>query len=423
MGSNALKKEIEDINGLHAIESGRTATVKKKKKRRTKAGKISGAGKSKQKYKTAVRKREATIYAIEALAMLAALGCVIGFLLWYNSFTKIKLSDYTVLTLSGFDNYGSADVEVDLDPAYPDFWSTVTASVDSRENLSNGDSLTITYIYDEKVAKESRLKVDSSDAVITVSGLAAPTIVDEDYLFSGLDIVQEGISPKVTLALDNNSEDGFVSQVVYSLDTERSFYANGDEVRITAEIPDELLTSHQYVLDSGVSDCVYTYTVAGDQEYITDASYITDEVLTELENAAIDLLMAGDANEYGLRIFQQEAHIQAQFVGNKTTFKWVNPYVISAYFHSVTDEGIQYVENHTNDVQIVIGVTIAQQNGSKAFAEAVVQFTNLIADSNGNLDLGLDTGRLVSCTYKDKNVKELVKGDSDGNYNTTKLTE
>ena len=56
-------------------------------------------------------------------------------------------------------------------------------------------------------------------------------------------------------------------------------------------------------------------------------------------------------------------------------------------------------------------------------AEIVVQFTNIIEHADGTLELTPDMGRIVSATYRDKNVKKLVSIDSNENYNTTKLTE
>ena len=96
--------------------------------------------------------------------------------------------------------------------------------------------------------------------------------------------------------------------------------------------------------------------------------------------------------------------------------------MISAYFHSVTPEGLEQIENHANDVQIVYGVTITQDDGKSCLAEVVVQFTNIVRHADGTVELTPDMGRIVSATYKDKNIKKLVSVDSNENYDTVKLT-
>ena len=369
------------------------------------------------------RIRETVLYLIEAFVIMAAMGFLIGFMLWHNSYTSIRVSDFVSLNLSGYDHYGTAEVSILGEPEYAQFWSTVTASVNKTDALSNGDELTISYTFDEAAAKECRLKVDAEDAVVTVEGLTEPTVVDNDMVFSGLDITQSGISPKISIEIANTSEDPFVSGITYYEESGKSFFANGDIAGIKAEIPEELLDSHAYVLAQNADEYVYEYETRTDETYVMSADLITDDVLKTLEQFGYDLIYAADANEYGLRIFQQEAHIKPVFNGNKTTFEWSGPYVISAYFHSVTDSGIDMVENHANDVQIVYGVTIRQADGKSCMAEVVVQFTNIVERADHSLDLSADLGRIVSATYRDKNIKKLVSVESNTDYDTVKLTD
>lgn len=376
------------------------------------------------KKRARARKRELTIYLIEALAALVVIvGVIAGIFIWKASFTKVLLSDYLVVETEGYDHFGTASVHMDVDPAFADFWSTVEVKADKTENLSNGDTLDITFTYEADAAKKSKLKIDDTAAAITINDLTPQIRIDHEKLFSGLQITKEGLSPRVSLDVENISEDPFVSQITYVVNSEKIFFADGEEAVITAEIPEEFANSHEYAFELGEENNNYSYLIEEPDSYVTDASLITEDVLSQLEDEGLKLLLNSDANEYGLRIFQQEAHIQAVFVGNKTTFRWENAYMISAYFHGVTAEGLQFIENHTNDVQIVYGVTITQQNGAKAFAEAVIQFTNIIQRADGTIDLSESPGRLVSCTYKDKNVKALVSGGSEKYYDTTKLTK
>ncbi|MCR5595772.1 MAG: hypothetical protein K6G12_07985 [Lachnospiraceae bacterium] len=416
MDAETIVREVERV---HA-DNGKNSSSRSVKK--NKANRSSSVDKKAQRRKAA-RKKEVTLYLIEAAVALIAMASIIGFIVWKNSFTKIKISDYVEVSLSGYDHYGTAVLSVYGEPEYSEFWSTVTVSVNRESGLSNGDELIIKYKYDEEAAKSCKLKVDSTDVSLTVDGLMQSTVVDNDFLFSGLSVTQNGLSPKISVTLENTSEDPFLSQVSYYIDEEKSFFANGDTVKIRAEIPEELFESHEYVPAGSTDDLVYEYTPSSEDRYVMSADAITDDVLSKLEQIGADLIYASDANEYGLRIFQQEAHIQPVFKGNKTTFKWVNPYMISAYFHSVTDTGINMVENHANDVQIVYGVTITQADGKNCLAEVVVQFTNIVEHADHTLELSADNGRVVSATYRDRNVKALVSVDSSLDYDTVKLTE
>ena len=369
------------------------------------------------------RRAEVIAYTVEIIAGVCMMGVLIGFLLWHNSFTEILLSDYVTLKLDGYDHYGTATPVVNGDSEYAEFWSTVTASVNQGINISNGDELTVTFKYDEEVARSNKLRIDDSEAKVVIEGLAESTIVDDELIFSGLTVTENGLSPKVSITVENTSEDSLISGVVYSVEGDRRFFSDGDVVQIKAELPEGAFDSHEYVSDREPGEAyIYEYPVVSEDCYIMNAADISAELLKNMEQIGADLIYAADANEYGLRIFQQEAHIQPVFKGNKTTFKWVNPYMISAYFHSVTPEGLEQIENHANDVQIVYGVTITQDDGKSCLAEIVVQFTNIIRHADGSVELTPEMGRIVSATYRDKNVKKLVSVDSNENYDTVKLT-
>jgi len=359
-----------------------------------------------------------------SVILIASLGGGLGYAIWYNSFTEVKLSDYTQVVITGYDNYGEADLSVLSDGEHREFFDTVSASIDTPKSLSNGDEIEVTYSYDEELAKENKLRIDDSSTSITVEGLKEATVIDKDTLFAGLNVTFDGLSPCIAVTCENTSTDEFLSGVVYSVAGEKQFFSNGEEVTIHAEVDSSLLgDDNRYVLKLSEDDYNLWVNAPTGDSYFEDAGQVTDEILSELEKEGFNLISKSDAKEYGLRIFQQEAHIQPVFVGNTTTFKWVNPYVISAYFHSVTEDGKQFVEIHANDVQIVYGVTITQQDGKSCLAEMVIQFVNLVAKEDGTYDLNLDSGRIVSASYKNSNIKKLVSGGTDGMYTTTKLTE
>lgn len=371
------------------------------------------------------RKQEQKLFRIRVIsiavgAAIVVIG-VISYVIWYNSFVNVKLSDYSTVTLSGYDTYGTAQLTVGGAPGYSAFFETVDATLNYSNNLSNGDELIITYTYDSDVAKECKLRVDDSDAHITVEGLAEATVVNRDMIFSGLNVSFEGTAPCVKVTVENTSDDNLIKDIEYTDITGKGGYDCGDEVIIEATIPSEYMYDHAYSFNVSDEDFRMTYTIPDGDRFFTDPSQVTDEILDELEKVGFGLISESDAKEYGLRIFQGEAKLHPVFVGNKTTFQWANPYVISAYFHAVTEDGKAMLETHANDVQIVYGVTLTQADGTSCLTEMVIQFVDLCERADGAIDTNTDSGRIVSVSYKDSNIKSLVT--DDGYYITTKLTE
>ena len=398
-----------------AVKSSSTTNKKSSSKRR-------GGKHSKQKSIDLFSKSPVSVIVAAACVALLAIGGI-GYAVWYNSFTEVKLSDYASITLSGYDSYGSAQLDIDKVPEYASFLETVEAKLNYSENLSNGDELVITYNYDEAIAKENKLRVDGSDAHVTVNGLAASAVITHDDIFKGLSINYNGTAPIISVDIENISEEKPFDSIVYSVVDEKEFYDGGEELRIVAQIPAEVLENHAYDFDLSGEDFYFVDIVPFGDRYFTDASQVSDEILAELEQVGFDLIAQSNAKEYGLRIFQGEAKLQPVFVGNTTTFKWANPYVISAYFHAVTDEGKALLETHANDVQIVYGVTLTQADGTSVLVEMVIQFVDLLTHEDGTTDNASTTGRIVSVSYKDSNIKSLVNDDGSGTYITTKLTD
>ena len=425
--------QIENLNGPRKRTSAKkpvqrkTASPKKASvTRQSSSGKRVSSNKRRKRRKNAgIRlfwgNQLAAFIAIACLALILIGGA--GYAIWYNSFTDVKLSDYASLRLSGYNEYGSAQLDMTIEPEYSTFFQTVEAKLNLSENLSNGDELVISYVYDENVAKENKLRVDDSDAHVTVNGLAEAKAIGHDDIFAGLNVSFTGIAPNVKIAVENTATEEPFCNIVYTVDSDKVCFDSGDEIPVRAEIAPDDLMNHAYNFSVSEEDLTSICSVPYGDRYFTDASQVTDDILSELEQIGFGLISESDAKEYGLRIFQGEAKLQPVFVGNKTTFKWANPYVISAYFHSVTDEGRALLETHDNDVQIVYGVTLTQADGTSVLTEMVIQFVDLLTHEDGTIDNGASSGRIVSVSYKDSNIKKLVQDAVEGNYITTKLTE
>lgn len=343
----------------------------------------------------------------------------LAYILWQNSFTNIILADCTEVKLSGYDGYGEAEIILAGSPEYSEFFKSVEVSLDKYTGLHNGEIMALSYVCDEELAKECRLRVDSTGVDIEVEGLPVATVYTKDDIFRGLSFSLEGTAPCVQATIENLAIEEPLSNITYSIVGDKAYYDCGDTVSVMATINPEDMANHAYAFELGAEDYYMEYSVPYGERYFTDASEISRDMLETMEQIGFRLIAESDAKEYGLRIFQGEAHVKPVFVGNKTTFQWSNPNVISAYFHNVTEDGKALRETHTNDVQIVYGVNITQADGQSVRAEIVVQFVDLKENGDGTYDLNVDSGRIVSVSHKDSNIKKLIDGDA--NYFTTKL--
>ena len=181
------------------------------------------------------------------VAMMAALAALV---LTACGGTKINLKDYTEVTFSGANAYGRASVSLDEDQilavltaknsnadddaALIGAFSTmelldeIDVSLDKTDTLSNGDKVTVTVSYPEKLAKELGIKLspkNGSSWTVKVSDL--PDVGSKD-LFEDLDVTFTGPNGYGQTEINNRSEYHFQA----SASAENNL-SNGDTVVVT----------------------------------------------------------------------------------------------------------------------------------------------------------------------------------------------
>lgn len=368
----------------------------------------------KRKRRTVVTMEIITIWIVIA-GLFAA-----GFFIYMNSTRiKINLSEYASLAYSGYDTRGTLFVELNDDGAYEDFFKSVSIDISPNTTLSNGDEVLITYTYDKKIAKELKLWVKGTRQVITMHGLPQATHLTVDKLFANASITWEGISPEVAVTVENISQDDFLKTVTFEIADDKTYFAKGDTVTIEAIFDNQKAEAEGYVIEAGEDGYRKEVVIDDVDEYLLDASELTSEQIKQLDAHARTLF--GDANEYGLRIFC-EAHLIPVYVNGKSTFQWTSPNLISIYFNVMTDEShFGEKEIHINDIKFVYDAAITQSDGVTSGAEAVVRFDSLIKHPDGTIDLNIDSGKIISASGSDRNIKKLVGNQGEEEYTSTKI--
>lgn len=367
------------------------------------------------------RRRAIVLSATILIFLLLIAGLTTGGIFIYKNvtLTKIDLRDYTNLTYSGYNEEGILHAEIKDDGMYKDFFETVDITITPNGSLSNGEEVELIYTYDKELAKEQKLWVSGTEKTVDMHGLPEAKQVSYDELFQNAKVTWEGISPEVVVTVENTSQEDFLKTIQFQVKGDKEFFAKDDIVVVEAVFDEEQAKKKGYIIESGDNGYQKEIVIDNVDEYLTDASDLTEEDIKQLDQNARTLF--GDANEFGLRIFC-EAHLIPTYVNGNTTFEWTNPQLISVYFNVLTDQTyLGQMGTRVNDVKFVYDAAITQSDGVTSPAEAVVRYDNLIRRADGTIDLKIDSGRIISASGSDKNIKKMVSNQEEEEYTSTKL--
>lgn len=391
-----------------------------KKKRAVKTGTVPkrSAAPVNNGYRQKQKKHRFKKFCLAGLA--AALLCsAAGFLLWYLSFENLSLENYVAVTYSGYNTEGTARVSLQEPREYKSFLKTVEVRLLSQNgNLKNGDVLDIRFIYDEEAAKANKFRIESDDCLVEVEGLPEGRQLTAEDLFRDIHISYEGIAPKLSVSVSNNSTDPFLQTISYRIPEQKTYYDVQDTFTVEAVFSEEDAIVNEYIVPSSEEDCRKEFQIDGADRYLRDTSRISQEQIDTLNEKAASLF--GDASEYGLRIFS-EANLMPIWVNGKTTFVWSNPRLISVYLNKLKPEYFETEQSHNNDIKLVYMATLSQADGVACDAEVVVQFTDLIEKADGTFDLALDSGRIIAASYRNSHIRDLVNDTYAREYEAEKL--
>lgn len=332
---------------------------------------------------------------------------------------KVDLTDYVMVTYQGLN--GRADANVGI--SYGELEDIVLQSgnvslmqlvlledsikctADKTENLQNGDSITVSITWDEKLAKECGLKFTGKETKVTVAGLEEGKEVD---LFQDIEIDFKGVSPEASASIRNTSKDSFLSSISYSLD--RSFdLENGDEITVTANCTEEWAESKGYI----INETEKTFVVEGVDEYITEYSKIDQSTLDKLDSQARDVIEAKlvDWLEYTGIMYPDE------FVYSASYQETVEIKPVYHYFFCLKDglSSNEFGGQYRNSLFAVYEVTTKDTHSPDGVTAYVsVYFHDFIMRDTG-LDVEVTNTRVKSYGNYDNMFRKIVTANKD-NY-------
>ncbi|MBQ8667219.1 MAG: hypothetical protein IJ526_10190 [Lachnospiraceae bacterium] len=378
----------------------------------------------------AVRRRRRNVGLLIFALLFILCAVIITRVIISLPYESVDLSQLASVEFAGFNNDGVANVVVN-NSAVDELLATVKAEHDSAwfhtddvedgdyvkfrqslsfitptaNNLYNGQEIPVVGSYDANLAEKLKIEIKETSGTATVSGLQDVTKIGIDEVFRDLSVTFDGVSPSLSIAIQNNSTQPLVQKMIFEIEDPKEFYADGDVVRIHAAYTEDMCRETGYIVDTPSEECVREYTASSESSYITSASDLPAGIIKEAVEAGKKAFK--DANEYGVRIFC-EANLVPVYINKKATFQYGTPNYVSSYFKTVFPEkagglGISY-----NDLDIIYDVKISQADGVSCTAYGAVRFTNIVKNSDGTYSYDFSDPSLISVSYLSSHVKKNV---------------
>ena len=297
----------------------------------------------------------------------------------------------------GTDVFGKGKSQTDMDEARTEtaMMGEVNYEVTPSENLSNGDTVTLSVEISDYFQKEYKVTAKAASKEITVSGLKEPEMVDPfdesmfATVFSGdtetgkVTFKITGTLPDLTFSLTNGApSDSPYSMLNYYMDdTDKSKdYSEDDTVTLHVQVKALTNFSEEYALSRDTIDIP----VKGAAKYIRSANEVTTEVLDVIKPIAAARLE--DSSSYNVdrtSVFDADQNEAAFARTNIGEPRWLN----TGYLISWKD-GEENFSKEYNDLFIPYEVDY-EKDGSDETGTAVLGFwiKNVITDENGEVDV------------------------------------
>lgn len=298
----------------------------------------------------------------------------------------IDLQDYTEVTFSGYDGYGTASVEFDYDSFYADIQKygkhlqssgdsltgavsayavgeTVSYKLDKAEKLSNGEKVAIKFTYNNDLIKKYKIKFNGKDEKFKVKDLEK---VREINPFDDITVSFSGTSPNVSASVKKDSDEDAVNDAYFTLD-KSSGISKGDSVKVTVDSDEDYLLREYGVKFTETSK---KYECKDVDEYVTDGADIGKDLLDKVKKQTSDSIEAYFAGDEMISVANLE-YVGYYFLSAKNPDTW-------------GDNNIMYVVYSGT-------VSCTEENGFAATTVYFpVEFTDIMSYADGTqyVDLG-----------------------------------
>lgn len=352
----------------------------------------------------------------------AILGIILGSVLLTGCGEKtVNLNECVDVKISGIDEKGKAEVEVDYDKmenllakamkidldeenieSFGDLGSamddldTITEAedcvefqVEPSENLKNGDKVKVKAVIDEEAAKDLKIKFKFDEIEKKVEGLQEAIKISQKELFKDIVVEFVGIAPDAEIQIRNTSKDKVISKLSFRAD-ENSGLDKGDTVVVTADIPEEL-AEQGYVFENASKE----YKVEDVDAYVKNFTEIPEEDLKKI------MQQAGDMIEAQLKLKKVDSSFEkgGEFMALMDSFETISePKLATSYFF-MRKEGMEGSFGCKNAMGITYTFDVTQLGGGLFEKPAedyqdcyiLISCQDMILTKGGELQFDIDT--------------------------------
>ena len=215
----------------------------------------------KKKYKRRKINRNLELAIKIGLFFVCVAAGIVGMVIYFGK-EDVKLSELTKISLVGYDSEGWIKAELDGTevmaevPQVEQLLDTVEMNFSMEEHLSNGDTVEITYTYDEELAKELDIRVSDNPSVLTIENLPQAENISLEDLFADVELVLEGTAPALTAEVKNNSEHPYIQTMDFVIRDAKEYYKKGDAIIVDAVFAEEDAIAYRYAVEKVRMDIV-----------------------------------------------------------------------------------------------------------------------------------------------------------------------
>lgn len=324
-----------------------------------------------------------------AAGCLCVIAAIVAVILFSNRKTTLSLNDYVSIEYGGYDGYGTAKVSLDqkaLEKKFAEisgkedinelenlsdalsFYTledSIGYDLDKYDSLSNGDKITLTWSYDNDLAKKFKIKFEGDKKTFTVSDLKEVKEIDP---FEDLEVTFSGTSPYATVSWDMTSKDEIYDYISFDASKDDNL-TDGETITITLDTYD----NDEYFLSEygcKFSQTSKKYTCKNVDCYVMNAEDITEDLLETMKKTT-----KAAVADYKSSIRSDVTISNVEYAGY--------------YFLSLKDTEDNYWDD-TNICYVIYSATVKSKH--KDFKQSTVYFpveySNLInyADGTSNVD-------------------------------------
>ncbi len=317
-----------------------------------------------------------------------------------NEDLMVKIAEANGMDLSQFKNKDNIDWGDAMNFASSNFsdimkiasaLQSIQLDLDKKDNLKNGDTVTVTYSFDPEKAKEVKAEFIGDPLTVTVSGLSEVKEVDP---FEGLTVSFEGTSPNAYVSYDYKSTEDWGGMIYFTVDRSDGL-REGDTVSFRVEGYDE----NRFVNDYGVrfSQLDKTYTVENVEAFLTENK--------EIDSAALDIMK--QATEEYVKQYFSEASRKDSIKASDISYE-------GYYFLTNKQTNVWY---GVNKVYMVYSATVSSKEKQKKFKPKKVFFPVEYDDvkhlADGNYEINTAYKRILGSTDLRFGYWEVVSGYTD----------